>query len=53
MDDDDYPAGRDLWGGKRDVGGMSEDHDKCFSVAMLVLGAFSTGVFQHQYVTPH
>ena len=27
------------------AGGMSEDHDRCFS--MLVLGAFSTGVFQH------
>jgi hypothetical protein len=39
-----YPVGRDWWGGKRDAGGMSEDHDRCFS--MLVLGAFSTGVFQ-------
>jgi hypothetical protein len=39
-----YPAGRDQWGGKRDAGGMSEDHNRCFS--MLVLGAFSTGVFQ-------
>ncbi len=29
------PAGRGL--------GMSEDHDRCFSI--LVLGAFSTGVF--------
>ena len=38
-----YPAGRDRWGGKRAAGGMSEDHDRCFS--MLVLGAFSTGVF--------
>ena len=38
-----YPAGRDWWGGKRHAGGMSEDHDRCFS--MLVLGAFSTGVF--------
>jgi hypothetical protein len=46
-----YPAGRDLWGGKRAAGGMSEDHDRCFS--MLVLGAFSTGVFQHQCITPH
>ena len=25
------------------AGGMSEDHDKCFSI--LVLGVFSTGVF--------
>jgi hypothetical protein len=42
-----YPAGRDLWGGKsakRAAGGMSEDHDRCFST--LVLGAFSTGVYQ-------
>jgi hypothetical protein len=38
------PAGRDQWGGKRAAGGMSEDHDRCFSI--LVLGAFSTGVFQ-------
>ena len=38
-----YPAGRDLWGGTNVAGGMSEDHDRCFS--MLVLGAFSTGVF--------
>ncbi len=35
---------RDQWDGKRDAGGISEDHDRCFS--MLVLGAFSTGVFQ-------
>jgi hypothetical protein len=46
-----YPAGRDRWGGKRAAGGMSEDHDRCFS--MLVLGAFSTDVFQHQCITPH
>jgi hypothetical protein len=49
-----YPAGRDRWGGmhgKRAAGGMSEDHDRCFST--LVLGAFSTGVFQHQCSTPH
>jgi hypothetical protein len=39
-----YPTGRDRWGGKRAAGGMSEDHDRCFS--MLVLGGFSTGVFQ-------
>ena len=38
-------------GGKRDAGGMSEDNDRCFS--MLVLEAFSTGVFQHQCITPH
>jgi hypothetical protein len=25
-----YPSGRDRWFGKRDVGGMSEDHDRCF-----------------------
>ena len=36
-------AGRDRWSGKRAAGGMSEDHDRCFSI--LVLGAFSTGVF--------
>ena len=30
-------------GVKRAAGGMSEDHDRCFST--LVLGAFSTGVF--------
>ena len=46
-----YPAGRDQWGGKRAAGGMSEGHDRCFS--MLVLGAFSTGVFQHQCISPH
>jgi hypothetical protein len=39
-----YPTGRDWCGGKHAAGGMSEDHDRCFS--MLVLGAFSTGVFQ-------
>jgi len=33
----------DRWGGKSAAGGMSEDHDRCFSI--LVLGAFSTGVF--------
>jgi hypothetical protein len=48
---DGYPSGRDRWGGKRAAGGMSEDHDRCFSI--LVLGAFSTGVFQHQCITPH
>ena len=36
-------AGRDRWRVKRAAGGMSEDHDRCFST--LVLGAFSTGVF--------
>jgi len=46
-----YPDGRDRWGGMRDAGGMSEDHDRCFS--MLVLGSFSTSVFQHQCITPH
>jgi hypothetical protein len=46
-----YPAGRDWWGGKIAAGGMSEDHDRCFST--LVLGAFLTGVFQHQCITPH
>ena len=25
-----YPVGRDRWGGKRAVGGMSEDNDRCF-----------------------
>jgi hypothetical protein len=44
-----YPVGRDRWGGKRGAGGMSEDNDRCFS--MLVLGAFSTGVFQHHCIT--
>ena len=34
---------RDRWRVKRAAGGMSEDHDRCFST--LVLGAFSTGVF--------
>ena len=29
--------------GKRAAGGMSGDHDRCFSI--LVLGAFSSGVF--------
>ena len=38
-----YSAGRDRWRVKRAAGGMSEDHDRCFST--LVLGAFSTGVF--------
>jgi hypothetical protein len=46
-----YPVGRDWWGGKRDAGGMSEDINRCFS--MLVLGAFSTGVFQQHCITPH
>jgi hypothetical protein len=46
-----YSAGRDRWDVNRAVGGMSEDHDRCFST--LVLGAFSTGVFQHQCITPH
>jgi hypothetical protein len=43
---DGYSAGRDTdrWGGKRAAGGMSEDHGRCF--ALLVLGAFWTGVFQ-------
>jgi hypothetical protein len=39
-----YPIGRVRWGGKRAAGGMSEDNERCFST--LVLGAFSTGVFQ-------
>ena len=39
----DFSAGRDWWSGKRPAGGMSGDHDRCFSI--LVLGAFSTGVF--------
>jgi hypothetical protein len=43
-----YSVGRVLWGGKRAAGGMSEDHDRCFS--MTVLGAFSTDVFQHQCI---
>jgi hypothetical protein len=46
-----YPVGRDRWGRKRAAGGMSEDNDRCFST--LVLGAFSTGVFQHHCITPH
>ena len=46
-----YPVGSDQWVGKRAAGGMSEDNDRCFST--LVLGAFSTGVFQHQCITPH
>jgi hypothetical protein len=45
-----YPVGRDWWGGNHDEGGMCEDKDRCFS--MLVLGAFSTGVFQHHCITP-
>jgi hypothetical protein len=36
-------AGCDRWSGKSAEGEMSEDHDRCFSI--LVLGAFSTGVF--------
>jgi hypothetical protein len=32
-----------ICGVESDAGGMSGDHDRCFS--MLVLGAFSTGVF--------
>ena len=39
------------YGGKCSAGGMSEDNDRCFST--LVLGAFSTGVFQHHCITPH
>jgi hypothetical protein len=46
-----YPVGRHRWGGKRAAGGMSEDNDRCFST--LVLGAFSTGVFQHHCIAPH
>jgi hypothetical protein len=46
-----YPVGRDLWGGKRDAGRMSEDNERCLST--LVLGAFLTGVFQHHCITPH
>ena len=42
--------GRDQWGGKRIAGGMSEDNDRCFST--MVLGVFSTGVFQHHYINP-
>jgi hypothetical protein len=38
-----YSDGRDRWSGTRAAGGMSGDHDRCFSI--LVLGAFSTGVF--------
>ncbi len=30
-----YPAGRDQWGGKCNAGGMSEDHDRCFSMWKL------------------
>ncbi len=44
-----YPVGRDQWGGKSAAGGMSEDNDRCFST--MVLGAFSTGVFQHHWIT--
>ena len=47
----EYPVGRDRWGGKRAVGGMSEDNDRCFST--LILGTFSTGVFRHHCITPH
>ena len=49
-----YPVGRDQWGGNRTAGGMSEDNDRCFlCFSVLVLGAFSTGVFQHHCITPH
>jgi hypothetical protein len=27
-----YSAGRDQWSGKRAAGGMSGDHDRCFSI---------------------
>jgi len=37
-----------IYPGKRGTGGMSEDHDRCFS--MLVPGAFLTGIFQHQCI---
>jgi hypothetical protein len=33
----------DRWSGNRAAGGMSGNHDRCFSI--LVLGMFSTGVF--------
>ena len=46
-----FPVGRDLWGGKHTAGGMSEDNNRCFST--LVLGAFSTCIFQHHCITPH
>jgi hypothetical protein len=45
-----YPVGCDWWGGKSAAGGMSKDNDRCFST--LVLGAFSTGVFQHHLRYP-
>ena len=38
-----YPVGRDRGDGKRAAEWMSGDNDRCFSI--LVLGAFSTGVF--------
>ena len=41
--------------GRLAAGGMSEDNYRCFSTLLqtLVLGAFSTGVFQHHCITPH
>jgi hypothetical protein len=38
-----YPAGRDQWGGKRDAGGMSEDHDRCLLMLVLVYFAHRMG----------
>jgi hypothetical protein len=46
-----YPVGRDRWDGKRAAGGMSGDHDRCFSI--LVLGGIFDRCFQHQCITPH
>jgi hypothetical protein len=38
-----YPAGHDLWGGKRAAGGMSEDHDRCLLTLVLVYFARRMG----------
>ena len=46
-----YSVGRDQWDGKRAAGGMSGDHDRCFSI--LVLGGIFDRCFQHQCITPH
>ena len=43
-------AGFDRWSGKCAAGGMSGDHDRYFSI--LVLGAFSTGVFNINALLP-
>jgi hypothetical protein len=38
-----YPAGRDLWSGKRAAGGMSDHRDRCLITMVLVYVAHQMG----------